>query len=233
MKLGIMQPYFFPYIGYWQLLNYVDTYVVYDDIEYTKKGWINRNRFLSNGKATVFSIPIKKDSDHLFVKDRYVADSFYNDRRKILRKIEGSYRKAPFFNDVYPFIEEVFDFKDNNLFAYVFNSIVKVKEYLGIDTEIFISSKVNDFTGFKGADKVLNICKFLNSSHYINPIGGLGLYDKDEFVQQGINLNFLKSNAVEYPQFNNEFIANLSMIDVLMFNSPGQIKEYLSRFELV
>ncbi len=83
MKLAIMQPYFFPYIGYFQLINTVDEFVVYDNIEFTKKGWINRNRILVNGKDEYITLPIKKDSDFLHVKDRFLAETWSKDSAKM------------------------------------------------------------------------------------------------------------------------------------------------------
>src|SRR5690554_2832006 len=98
-RIAIMQPYFLPYLGYWQLLNCVDTFVVYDDVEFTKKGWIHRNRYLSNGSDQMFSLPLKKDSDYLDVRDRYLADSWESEKIKLRRKIEGAYKKAPYFSE--------------------------------------------------------------------------------------------------------------------------------------
>ena len=87
MKLAIMQPYFFPYIGYFQLIKSVDEFVIYDNIQYTKKGWINRNRILVNGTDYLISLPLKKDSDYLNVVDRQLAESWEKDRTKLLTLI--------------------------------------------------------------------------------------------------------------------------------------------------
>ena len=112
MKLGIMQPYFFPYIGYFQLINSVDTFVIYDNIQFTKKGWIHRNRFLQNGKDTMFTLPIKKDSDYLDIDQRFLSENFGPECDKLLRKIEGAYKKAPYFNDVFPIVKSIFTFNE-------------------------------------------------------------------------------------------------------------------------
>src|SRR5688572_25515943 len=132
MKAAIMQPYLFPYIGYFQLIAAVDKFVVYDNIKFTKKGWINRNRILVNGKDEYISIPLKRDSDFLDVDQRFLADSFNAEKEKLLRKIVASYKKAPFFNETYPVVEEVFNYTDKNLFSFVYNSLIKICSALGI-----------------------------------------------------------------------------------------------------
>ncbi len=231
MKLAIMQPYFMPYIGYWQLMNAVDMYVVYDNIEYTKKGWFNRNRVLLNGKDYLFTIPVKKDSDYLDVCERYVADDFK--KEKLLNLFCEAYRKAPYYSNIYPEIEKMVLYSDTNLFKYIYNSICAVKELLGIKTKIIISSSIDIDHSLKGKDKVIAICKELGASEYYNAIGGQSLYDKNEFKNNGIELKFLKSELVPYKQLKNDFVAGLSIIDVMMFNSPEEIKQMLDKYELI
>lgn len=229
MKLGIMQPYFFPYIGYWQLLNYVDTYVVYDDVNYIKGGWINRNFILANGKKSLLTLQLKKASPNKLINEIEIGDNF----NKKLKTISQAYSKAPFFDSIFPIIESLFMSSESNLAFFLFESIKKISEYLEIKTSILLSSSLQKDNSLSGQDKIVNICQKLEADTYVNAIGGQDLYSKNIFLENNIKLDFLKSNSIEYPQFNNEFIANLSMIDVLMFNSPSQIKEYLSRFELV
>ncbi len=231
MKLGIMQPYFFPYLGYWQLINAVDTYVVYDNIQYTKKGWFNRNRFLQNGKDALFTIPLKKDSDYLNVIDREISEVF--EKRKLISQIQNAYSKAPYIKTVMPIIENIVNYNNNNLFYYIFNSITTINNYLNITTPIVISSSIDCNHELKGQDKVLEICKAMHANTYINAIGGQKLYSCEDFKKKGIELKFLKMIDIKYPQFKNEFVANLSIIDVLMFNSLGQIKEMLNSYELI
>ncbi len=230
MKLAIMQPYIFPYIGYFQLINAVDKFVVYDNIQFTKKGWINRNRVLVNGRDEYFTIPLKKDSDFLNVDQRKLADTFKTDRVKLLRRINESYRKASEFNAVYPLIESVINNDEENLFAYIYQSINAVCKYLDIKTELVVSSTIPIDHNLKSQEKVIAICKALNATSYINPIGGVELYAKDVFMQNGITLNFIKTDAISYKQFDNEFVPWLSIIDVMMFNSRETIKGYLNSF---
>ncbi len=227
MRLAIMQPYFFPYIGYFQLISSADKFVVYDNIQFTKKGWINRNRILFNGKDEFITLPLKKDSDFLMVDQRKLADTFKTDRLKLLRRVQEAYRKAPEFNGVYPLAESVINNSEENLFGFIYNSIWQVCKYLDIKTEFVISSNVPIDHQLKSQDKVIAICKALNATEYINPAGGLDLYSKEVFKQNNIELSFIKSNAVDYRQFKNEFVPWLSIIDVLMFNSKEQVQQYV------
>jgi len=231
MKLGIMQPYFLPYIGYFQLLNVVDKYVIYDNIQYTKKGWINRNRILQNGRDTLISIPIKKDSDYLDIRDRKISTSF--DRKKLINQISESYRKAPCFDVAMPLIADIVNNTDNNLFGYISDSIRKICGYLGIDTEIIVSSTLNTGHNLKGQDRVIAICKELGVTDYYNAIGGQGLYFPSDFAKENISLYFLSANPVEYNQFGNDFIPYLSILDVMMFNTVEEISNMLNEYKLI
>jgi hypothetical protein len=233
MKLGIMQPYFLPYIGYWQLMNLVDEFVVYDNIQYTKKGWINRNRILLNNEDKIITLPLKKDSDYLDIKDRYLSDQKQVKLIKIRNQIKEAYKRAPYYSEVFPIIENILFFEDTNLFNYLFNSIKLIKDYLGIETQLIVSSSIDMDHGLKGKERVIEICKKLKSNHYINPIGGTKLYDKKEFEKEGIKLNFIKTGDIKYKQFDNGFIPNLSIIDVMMFNSKEEIKELLENYILL
>lgn len=232
MKLGIMQPYFLPYIGYWQLLNWVDKFVIYDNIEFEKAGWMRRNRILINGKDKMFTLPVKKDSDYLNVNQRFLADNVGSEIDKILKWIKVSYSKAPYINNIYPLLEEIFKFKEKNLFSYIYNSVIVIAEYIGIHTEIIISSTVQIDHSLKGKYKVMEICKKLNANEYINPIGGINLYDKLEFGNNGITLKFLESALPVYRQDTEWFVPGLSIIDVLMYNSKDEITKMLNEFNM-
>ena len=142
MTIAIMQPYFLPYIGYFQLMQAVDKFVLYDNIKYTKKGWINRNRMLVNGKDEYFSIPLQKDSDFLDVVERRLSGSAFMENQKTLRKIKELYKKAPYAPQALAVIEQVFGLEEQNLFGFIHNSIIKVNEYLGIGTELIVSSSI-------------------------------------------------------------------------------------------
>lgn len=227
-----MQPYFFPYIGYFQLIGSGDLFIVYDNIKYTKKGWINRNRILQNGKDMKFSLPLKHDSDFLDVRDRELAADF--DRDKLVNQISGAYRRAPYFAQSFPLIEQVVRYEERNLFKYLHNSIVRTCRYLGIATEIRISSDIAIDHDLKNKDKVLALCEAVGADTYVNSIGGMELYSKEEFRERGVELKFIRSKPFEYPQFGNEFVPWLSIIDVIMFNPLDAIREYIeSNHELI
>lgn len=231
MKIGIMQPYFLPYIGYFQLLNAVDKYVIYDNIQYTKKGWINRNRILQNGKDVMITIPLEKDSDYMDVKDRKISGGF--DKKKLINQIKESYRKAPCFNTVMPVIEDIINYEENNLFLYIHNSLIEICNYVDIKTEIIVSSTLKIDHSLKGQDKVIAICKELGATEYYNAIGGQELYNVEDFKKENINLHFVSSDLIKYPQFKNEFVPWLSILDILMFNSKDEINIILQSYKLI
>lgn len=228
-----MQPYFLPYLGYFQLMALCDVFVIYDNIQFTKKGWIHRNRMLLNGKDTLFSISLKSDSDYLDIDKRYISDGYVKDRSKILGQIRSGYGKAPFFAEVYPLMELIFNYEETNLFRYVYHSIVCIKEYLDIPTPLVISSSIDADHSLKGKDRVMDIIMKCDGDTYINPIGGVGLYDKAEFGDKGIGLHFHKMRPVTYPQFAHDFVPYLSVMDVLFFNHRDQVKEFLKECDLV
>ena len=231
MKIGIMQPYFFPYIGYFQLIQAVDQFIVYDNIKYTKKGWINRNRILHNGKDMMFSLPLKSDSDYLNVDERELASDF--NRNKLLNQIKAAYRRAPYFPHTFPLCEQVVHFEDENLFRFLHHSIVKTCEHLGITTEVKISSDIAIDHNLKNQEKVIALCNAVGASTYVNAIGGMELYSKETFREKDIELKFIKSKPFEYVQFDDEFVPWLSIIDVMMFNPIENIKECLDLCELI
>ena len=233
MKVGIMQPYFFPYIGYWQLMNAVDRYVVYDNIQYSKGGWINRNRILINNEAKLLTLPLKKDSDYLDIRERSLSDTAGRDLKKLLSQIQNAYRRAPHYEEVYPVIEKCLMFEDRNLFQFLYHSILAVADYLGIRTEILISSEIETTPGLKSEERVLSLCRDLRASTYINAIGGVELYDRERFLSQGISLKFLNDRSAPYTQFGNQFVSRLSIIDVMMFCSGEEIRRMLDEFELL
>lgn len=232
MKIGIMQPYFFPYLGYWQLMNVVDKYVIYDDVNYIKGGWINRNRILSNGQATYFNLGLKGASPNKLINEIDI-NSDEKIIAKNLRKIEGCYCKAPFFNEVFPLIKLIMENKSTNLASFLIFSIKTIAKYLDIKTEFFVSSDLYKNNLLRGSDKVISICKELKASEYYNAIGGISLYSFEEFEKYDIKLRFIKTNLNEYTQYNNVFQPGLSIIDIMMFNSVSNIKKMLNNFEVI
>jgi len=231
MKVAIMQPYFFPYIGYFQLINAVDVFIVYDNIKYTKKGWINRNRILQNGSDVMFSLPLKKDSDYLNVDQRFLSPDF--DRKKLLNKIKEAYRKAPYFEMGYNLIENSVLHDEDNLFEYIYYSLKDICRFLDISTEIKVSSSIDINHSLQSEEKVLAICENLGAETYINAIGGHNLYSQKKFSNYDIGLKFIQTNAIGYKQLNNDFVPGLSILDVIMFNDKEKIIAMLGRYELI
>jgi WbqC-like protein family len=231
MKVAIMQPYFLPYIGYFQLIKSSDIFVVYDNIQYTKGGWINRNRYLLNGKDAYFGIDVKHDSYFLDVVERRVAHDF--NAKKLLNKLEAAYRAAPHFQQGFSLLRESMCSREDNLFRFIKHSIDKVVERLEISTRIVVSSDIGVDHRLKAQDKVLAICRALNATTYINAIGGVELYSKEVFEESGFELKFIKPRLVEYRQFDNEFVPWLSIIDPLMFNHVDTVKSMLDAYDLI
>lgn len=229
MKVGIMQPYLFPYIGYYQLIKAVDTFVIYDDVNFIKQGWINRNRILLNGNDMMFNIILKGASSFKKINEIEVSGP----NLKLLATIEQAYHKAPYFTEVFPLLSNIISSKETNLARYLTNSLHAIISYLSINTIILISSEIDKDTLLKGEDKVIDICKQLNATNYINAIGGQELYHKEKFSENGLTLNFIKSKSIVYHQFKNKFFPWLSIIDVMMFNSPTKILLMLDNFELI
>ena len=230
--VAIMQPYFFPYIGYFQLIGAVDMFIVYDNIKYTKKGWINRNRMLQNGKDMIFSLPLKSDSDNLDVCERELAADFNRD--KLLNQIKVAYRRAPYLAQTLPLIEQIVWYEDTNLFRFLHHSIVRTCEHLGIATEIRISSGIAIDHDLKNQDKVLALCAAVGASIYVNAIGGMELYSIETFREKSIDLKFIQSKPFEYAQFGHAFVPWLSVIDVMMFNPLDTIHTCIStNYELI
>ena len=231
MKTAIMQPYLFPYIGYFQLIQSVERFVICDNYQYTRKGWINRNQFLQNGKAVFFTIPLKDDAQHKDIRERQIASDFQNSR--FLSQIKAAYQKSPFFSQTFPLLQRILQFPDDNLFNFLANSIAETCKHLRIGTTLTKTSDLPVDRSLKKQDRVLAMCSALDTTVYINSAGGKELYSKEHFKQQGITLQFLESKPFIYPQFESPFVPQLSIIDILMFNSPEVIQQSLaSNYEL-
>lgn len=229
MKVAIMQPYIFPYIGYYQLVNSVDGFVFYDDVNFIKRGYVNRNNILTNGQAHRFTIPVPGGSQNKKINEH----SFDFDVSKILRTIEQSYKKARFYDVVYPIIESVLTDKNRKVENICSNSIKKVFDFLEIEKKFFYSSDITASRRGNAADKLINICRSLDAKVYINSVGGLDLYDKSYFQKQGVELKFIRTLDHAYNQSLPNFVPNLSMIDVMMWNDKDKIKSLLQCYELI
>ena len=228
MKVAIMQPYFLPYIGYWQLINIVDKYVILDDVTYIKGGWINRNNILLNNQKHLFTVLLSGASSYRLINEINLMPN----QAKLMKKLDAAYRKAPYFYEVFELITKIFNYNDKNLAKFVGNSIMLISDYINIKTEFIYSSYLEKDNSLKGQERVLNICNILNATEYINAIGGKSLYNKEKFKANNINLFFINTFPINYKQFNNQFIPNLSIVDVLMFNPVKTIRNMLDNYEL-
>lgn len=234
MKIAVMQPYIFPYIGYFQLINAVDKFVFYDDVNFIKKGWINRNRILVNGSDFMFTIPLFKASQNNLILESYIQKEVYDQwKNKFLHTIEINYKKAPEFNNIFPMIVNFFDSDHETICDIAIDSIKKVSNYIGIKTTFINSSEAYNNRGLEKQKRLVDICKQENANHYINALGGQELYKKEDFLKEEIKLDFIKTLPITYKQINNDFVPWLSIIDVLMFNTVVEIKEMLNKFELI
>lgn len=232
MKIGIMQPYFFPYIGYWQLVNLVDEFVVFDDVNYIKKGWINRNRIVINDREQWINLFICNASQNRLIKDTKLMQTL-EDNQRLLNTIKMAYHKAPYFELVYPLLKDILSYDSKDLSSFLLNQLKQVCVYLRIQTKMILSSDIPKKTELRGEEKILEICKKRNADHYINAIGGEHLYNKKKFNDNGIELSFLKTSNICYSQFKEKFWPDLSIIDVMMFNSTEKITSFLNQCILI
>jgi len=224
-----MQPYFMPYIGYFQLMAAVDKYIVYDDVNYIKGGWVARNNLIIGGKKQMFHIELSGASPNKLFNEICIRDDF----RKLRKTLQMNYSKASYYNQAMELMENVFSYEDKRLSHFIANSFRQILSYLSIDTELIMSSDLQKGNTLKGKDKVIDICRRLGANTYYNAIGGQELYSKEEFQKHGIELYFVKPQEVAYPQTITPFVPWLSMIDVLMNNSAKEIRGLLKAFEIV
>lgn len=233
MNVSIMQPYLFPYIGYFQMLNVAEYFVIADDVQYIKKGWINRNRILYNDEVHMITIPVIRESTSLNIKERH----FVNDpikKQKILNFIYHAYCKAPHFEDCYELIERVYKFSNNNIAGFLFNSLKEISLYLDLKTTLLMESEMNLPAELDYQESIIYVCKKLKAERYINSIGGMELYSSEKFKENDITLKFIKTReSLKYKQFNDKFVPNLSIIDVMMFNSQVEIRQLLTEYDLI
>lgn len=233
MKAAVMQPYLFPYIGYWQLINAADIFVILDDVNFIKRGYINRNSILINGKPFLFSIPVKDVSQNRLIKDtRLCFDE--REKKKFLARVEAAYRKAPCFDSIFPLVRTIIEYDTEDLTDYIWNSIDLVNQYLKIATIVVKSSEIGKDNTLIGQDRIIEICRRIHADIYINPSGGRELYHACNFEEHGIELFFLdtKFGKISYRQFEDRFVENLSIIDVLMFNSVKNVRKFLEEYDL-
>jgi hypothetical protein len=228
MIVGIMQPYFFPYIGYFQLIAHCDIFVLHDDVQYIKGGWINRNRILINHKAEWITLPVLRAAHHRTIKDRYYS-SDPKARNRLLRRIAGAYRTAPCFGQAYSLIEEVMGFGNTNVAAFNANLIQRVTAHLKVRTPTVLSSNLFKDDSLAGEDRVIDICRRLGATHYVNLVGGRGLYRGDAFARVGIELKFLQCTELTTAHRGGPSL-RLSIVDDLMHRGEVALADALNAY---
>lgn len=233
-KVAIMQPYLFPYLGYFQLVRAVDYFVFYDDVTFIRQGWINRNRILCNGKESLFTVPILKSSSYIEINKTF-SEIKSKWRDKFLKKIEQNYNKCVSFNNVMGIIEDVMEPGVRPISELAENSIRSVCQYLGVEKRFLNSSELSPETkGINRTDRLCAITKKLGLSQYLNLSGGKALYTKEDFAKRDVSLFFVESKAVYYEQHSvKEYVSNLSIIDVLMNNSEFEARELISGYNII
>ncbi|QQG67037.1 WbqC family protein [Desulfobulbus oligotrophicus] len=223
-----MQPYLFPYLGYFQLIKAVDMFVIYDDVQYIKRGWINRNHIFSqNGKQRI-TLQVLGGSLNSLINQVKVGSN----GEKLLKTLQHNYSKSPYFKDIFPLLERILLQKEKNLVHFLDYALKQTCEYLNVHPKWYFSSSLTKDNTLQGQDKILSICKTLGVNEYINLPGGRGLYNHEKFHQKDLRLSFIQPRAVEYQQFNTSFIPNLSIIDVMMFNSQKQCGRFLKEYDV-
>lgn len=232
MILTAMQPYFFPYIGYFQLLHCSDIFVVLDDVQYINRGWVNRNRILINENPNWFTFPVQKGAQELAINCRFYIEEL-SERERLLETIKHAYKKAPFFTAVYPLVERIMTFSSVNVGDFNTNAIKEIADYLKLQCRIMLSSEIEKDNSLKGQDRIVDINLVLGAELYVNPMGGVDLYQEERFVEKGLKLQFLKPGNIQYSQFKGSFVPFLSIIDVLMFNNEQDLDAHMANYELV
>ncbi len=229
-KLAIMQPYIFPYIGYFSLINSSDKILFYDDVNFIKRGWIHRQRILINGKDHLFTIPLNKPSQNKKINQIEISEN--ESRIKIIKSIEGAYKKAPYFKEVFPIIKKVILGKYTHIDEMAISSLVAVCKYLNLEINYDRTSKADpDSQGKEKCERLASITKTLGFSNYVNVINDM--YDKETFKTKGVNLFFNDHKIKSYNQFGKPFISHLSIIDVLMFNSIRDAKKLMLSYHII
>lgn len=231
MIMGGNQPYFIPYIGYWQLINAVDVFIISDDYNFIEGGWIARNRILENGKPKFYNIELQHASSERKINQHYISEKFDIDKK--LLQLRCVYKRAPHFREGYALMEQIYSCDDKNLAYFLENSIKIICDYLSIKTKFVRASAIPGNCELRKEYKIFAQCRYVGANTYINAIGGQKLYAYKQFADQGIKLGFLNSQKIHYEQLWYDFVSDLSIIDVIMFNSKEEICKMLTQYTIL
>lgn len=231
MKIGIMQPYFFPYLGYWQLMQAVDVFIAFDDVNYIKRGWINRNRILMNGKPSYLTVPVIQASQNKKINELMIMED-QDWREKMMKSLQHAYSKAPFFSETSLMLHSVIFNETIELSRFLVEQLKSIVNYLQMDVQIKYSSDEFANAHLKGGDRIIDMCSLAGAEMYINLPGGREMYNVDAFRNNGLNLRFLEPQINEYAQRQPGFQPNLSIIDLLMELGKDGVMDHLNAYEL-
>lgn len=226
MRVAVMQPYFFPYIGYFQLLNAVDTFVIFDDVNYIKRGWINRNRIILNKQEHLLTLPVKNVSQNKHI-NQHLLDSPQVEFEKIQKKLFFAYHKSPNYLALKLLIDDCFSFEDPNISIFNAYCLSKIAKYLGISCNFITSSELNINVFHNPQDRIIKIIKKLGGNQYVNLPGGQELYNHKTFENENIELRFIQPNTFEYPNLAENFVPNLSILDIIANVETKTIQSFL------
>jgi hypothetical protein len=231
--VGIMQPYLFPYLGYFQLIRECDVFVWLDDVQYIKRGWINKNRILLGGNAHEFVFSVRKGAQKLSINERWYSESFPDEAGKLLKTLHMAYHKAPLYEPGRELITRLLSTDERNVSEFNCGTLEALCAHLGITPEFTRSSRISGVSGLRGEERIMGIVKALDGDRYVNAIGGTSLYSYDQFARAGLTLKFLKSGDGRYAQFGAAFVPHLSIVDVLMFTDSASLSRLLTDYRLL
>ena len=231
-----MQPYFFPYLGYFNLISACDAFISLDNVQYIYKGYVNRNRILQANGIYTFTVPLTATSRELWINQRTVAQEFECFKYKFLKQLTAGYSRAPFFEEILELIEEILNSGEKNLARLCEATLIKVLDHLGLSRKFYIASQLlghETSQQLSGKDKIIRLVQSIRGTHYLNPLGGIGLYQEKDFKKKGLKISFVKPILPPYQQGNKKFNNRLSIIDVLMFNSRQEALALLEKYEII
>jgi hypothetical protein len=233
MRVAIMQPYLFPYLGYFQLMHCADKFLLLDDVNYIKKGWINRNNILVNGETYRFTLPLKDVSQHKKINEIIIgADEKW--KKNFLETLRVAYQHAPYYDDVISVIQSIVFHDDRQLSGFIINSLKTLAKYIDVKTDLIPVSSTGFSEGLKGQERIIDLCVRSKGTEYVNLPGGRNLYTTSAFLEHNVKLAFIEPNLTPYPQQQKgEFVPSLSIIDVLMNNSEESIRRMISNYAIV
>ncbi len=224
--VAVMQPYFFPYIGYWQLIEAVDIFVIFDNVDFIVRGYVNRNEILLQGRRHRITLPVKKASQNKKIVSIERAEGV----EKIVETVAHAYAKAPYFEENFGWLKERLTNPETNLAKYLGENLRDLSARLGCATQFCYAGDIQGESDLKGEEKIIDLCRRLSATRYINPIGGKALYDKERFAREGVALHFLEPLIVPYRQRSDGFVPSLSIIDVLMYNGMTKTRSMLQGY---